>query len=223
MDLITRCIMVVDFNYTVSSCSFFLWFIFFFSCVVAYPVIERRDHQLQHDFPCWDFVEAHVHLPDLTQPLGNLAHGMNGSTKHVSTLPGFSGRFLYICYIAKSKMSKQHAIDLYTVNNMQLIRIYKALISFSVISTNSMFLDWVCIQLVVTWQVIFWIYSIYLILYHMYHFVSIISPLRVLLQYKQREAERARLDASSHWDSSKKRNVGPQNAENKNKVTHQIQ
>lgn len=45
---------------------------------------------------------------------------------------------------------------------------------------------------------IFYIY-IYLILYHMYHFGNyIIPPLRVLLQYKQREAERARLDASSH-------------------------
>ena len=108
-------------------------------------------------------------------------------------------------------------------NNVQLICIYKALISFSVISTNSMFLDWFCKWLVVTWQVIFWIYSIYLILYHMYHFATIIPPLRVLLQYKQREAERARLDASSHWDSSKRNVVGPQNAENKNKVTHQIQ
>ena len=127
--------------YTVSSCFFFVWFIFSSPVSWWFPVIERSDHQLQHDFPCWDFVEAHVHPPDLTQPSGNLAHGnewINETCVNSAWIFRLYDLFLYMLLHREVK-------HVQTTCNWFVCTRHWYHFLWSQRIVTSMFLDWFCI------------------------------------------------------------------------------
>lgn len=132
--------MVFDFNYTVSSCSICVVHLFF-SCVVVISGYRTHGSCVPAVTTSYNMISPveillkpmFIYLTS-PNPQEIFFHGMNGSMKHVSTLPGFSDPFLVHFVTSRSQKCP---------NNMQLICMYKALISFSVISTNNMFLGMV--------------------------------------------------------------------------------
>ena len=148
MDLITRCIMVFDLNYSVSSCSICVVHLFF-SCVVVISsyrthgsCVTSSDHQLQHVttwFPllrfCWSPCSSTWPHPTLRKSFFMAWMDQWNMCQHCLD---FQTLWPFLVHFVTSRSQKCQ-------NIMQLICMYKALISFSVISTNSMFLDGFCI------------------------------------------------------------------------------